>query len=106
MIIIGVDFHPGFSANLTSVDADTGEFQEKRVGHHRGSRDPSIVLLSQKVRVGTEASGHARWFERLLAELQIELWIGDAAGNPNPASAQAEDGSARRAADSETHAEG
>jgi transposase len=26
-----------------------------------------------------EASGHARWFERLLGELQIELWIGDAA---------------------------
>jgi transposase len=26
-----------------------------------------------------EASGHARWFERLLDELQIELWIGDAA---------------------------
>jgi transposase len=32
-----------------------------------------------KVRVGMEASGHARWFERLLAELQFELWIGDAA---------------------------
>jgi hypothetical protein len=26
-----------------------------------------------------EASGHARWFERLLGELQHELWIGDAA---------------------------
>jgi hypothetical protein len=26
-----------------------------------------------------EASGHARWFERLLAELKFELWIGDAA---------------------------
>ena len=26
-----------------------------------------------------EASGHARWFERLLAELRFELWIGDAA---------------------------
>ncbi len=25
------------------------------------------------------AGGHARWFERLLAELQFELWIGDAA---------------------------
>jgi transposase len=25
-----------------------------------------------------EASGHARWFERLLAELNIELWLGDA----------------------------
>jgi transposase len=31
------------------------------------------------VRVGMEASGHARWFERLVAELQFELWIGDAA---------------------------
>jgi hypothetical protein len=27
------------------------------------------------VRVGIEATGHARWFERLLAELQFELWI-------------------------------
>ena len=25
-----------------------------------------------------EASGHARWLERLLAELRFELWIGDA----------------------------
>jgi hypothetical protein len=25
-----------------------------------------------KVRVGMEASGHARWFERLLSELQCE----------------------------------
>jgi len=26
-----------------------------------------------------EASGHARWFERLISELRFELWIGDAA---------------------------
>ncbi len=26
-----------------------------------------------------EARGQARWFERLLAELNIELWIGDVA---------------------------
>ena len=31
------------------------------------------------VRVGTESSGHGRWFERLLHELGFELWIGDAA---------------------------
>ena len=31
------------------------------------------------MRVGMEASGHAPWFERLLAELEIELWLGDAA---------------------------
>jgi len=31
------------------------------------------------VRVGMESSGHSRWFERLLGELQFELWIGDRA---------------------------
>ena len=31
------------------------------------------------MRVGMEASGQARWFERLLAELKFELWIGNAA---------------------------
>ena len=38
-----------------------------------------LAARGKKVRVGMEASGHARWFERLLAELQFELWIGDAA---------------------------
>jgi hypothetical protein len=33
-----------------------------------------------------EASGHARWFERLVAVLQFELWIEDAA-DPHQASA-------------------
>jgi len=36
-------------------------------------------LRSVTLRLGMEARGHARWFERLLAELQVELWIGDAA---------------------------
>jgi transposase len=31
------------------------------------------------VRVGMEAAGYSRWFERLLAELGFELWIGDPA---------------------------
>jgi len=31
------------------------------------------------VRVGMEATGYSRWFERLLAELGIEVWIGNAA---------------------------
>ena len=31
------------------------------------------------MRVGMEATGYARWFERLLAELGIEVWMGDAA---------------------------
>ncbi len=31
------------------------------------------------MRVGMEATGYSRWFERLLAELDFELWIGDPA---------------------------
>jgi len=78
MIIIGVDFHPEFQ-QIASVDTDTGEFQEKRLGHREDAKQFYRALAGQKVRVGMEASGHARWFERLVAELQFELWIGDAA---------------------------
>jgi len=80
MIIIGVDFHPEFQ-QIASVDIDTGEFQEKRLTHREEAEKfyRALAGAGQKVRVGMEASGHARWFERLLAELQFELWIGDAA---------------------------
>src|SRR6202051_738133 len=78
MIIIGVDFHPEFQ-QIALVDTDTGEFQEKRLGHPEEAEKFYCALAGQKVRVGMEASGHARWFERLMSELQFELWIGDAA---------------------------
>jgi transposase len=80
MIIIGVDFHPEFQ-QIASVDTDSGEFQEKRLAHPEEAEQLYRDLAAQgkKVRVGMEASGHARWFERLLAELQLELWVGDAA---------------------------
>ena len=35
--------------------------------------------LGQPVRVGLEASGYSQWFEEMLEELGIELWVGDAA---------------------------
>jgi transposase len=80
MIIIGVDFHPEFQ-QVAAVDTDTGEFQEKRLAHREDAEKfyRGLATAGQKVRVGMEASGHARWFERLMAELQIELWVGDAA---------------------------
>jgi hypothetical protein len=37
-----------------------------------------------------KASGHAHWFERLLVELNFELWIG-ARRDPYEASAQVEE---------------
>jgi len=80
VIIIGCDYHPGFQ-QVAFVDTETGELQERRLQHREEAEKFYRELAAQgmKVRVGMEASGHARWFERLLAELQFELWIGDAA---------------------------
>ena len=80
MIIVGCDYHPGFQ-QIAFVDTDTGELQERRLQHREGAEKFYRDLAAQgmKVRIGMEASGHARWFERLLAELNFELWIGDAA---------------------------
>ena len=80
MIMIGVDFHPEFQ-QIASVDTDSGDLEERRL-HHPDEAEAfyrGLVSQGKAVRVGMEASGHARWFERLLAELQLELWIGDAA---------------------------
>jgi transposase len=80
MMIIGCDYHPGFQ-QIAFVDTDTGELQERRLQHREETEKFYQDLAAQgvKVRVGMEASGHARWFERLLAERNIDLWIGDAA---------------------------
>ena len=76
MIIIGCDYHPEFQ-QIASVDTDSGEFQEKRLAHPEEAEKfyRGLAVPGMKVRVGMEASGHARWFERLLAELQVESWI-------------------------------
>jgi transposase len=80
MIIIGCDYHPGFQ-QIAWVDTETGELQERRLVHREEAEKfyRDLGVRGAKVRVGMEASGHARWFERLLAELQFELWVGDAA---------------------------
>jgi transposase len=80
MIIIGIDYHPEFQ-QIALLDHDSGEFQEKRLSHPEEAAQfyRGLAAAGQKVRVGMEASGHARWFERLLAELGLELWVGDAA---------------------------
>jgi hypothetical protein len=53
--------------------------QEKRLAHREEAEKFYSSPAGQEVRVGMEASGHARWFERLLADLQFELRIEDAA---------------------------
>jgi transposase len=78
MLIIGCDFHPGFQ-QVAIFDNLTGEIKEKRLQHRAEAERFYRSLAGQEVRVGMEACGHYPWFERLLAELGFELWMGDAA---------------------------
>src|SRR6267378_2602065 len=81
MLIIGVDYPPSFQ-EIAFLDQDTGECGERRLNHGDGEAEKFYRDLQQKgvrVRVGMEATGYSRWFERLLSELSVEVWIGDAA---------------------------
>ena len=81
MIIIGIDYHPSFQ-EIAFMDQETGEYGEQQLNHGDGEAEKFYRELKQRgvsVRAGMEATGHARWFERLLAELGFELWIGDPA---------------------------
>jgi len=76
MLIIGCDYHPGFQ-QIAFVDTETGEGGERRLVH-REEPEQFYGELKQRrcaVRVGMEGSGHSRWFERLLRDLEFELWI-------------------------------
>ncbi len=78
MLIIGCDFHPGFQ-QVAIFDNRTGEIAEKRLQHRAEAEQFYRSLAGQQVRVGMEACGQYPWFERLLAELGMELRFGDAA---------------------------
>jgi transposase len=78
MWIIGCDYHPRFQ-QIAWANTETGEGGERRLEHPGEAERFYRWLAGQGVRVGMEASGHGRWFERLLAELGHELWIGDPA---------------------------
>jgi hypothetical protein len=78
MKIVGCDLHTRYQ-QIAMLEQETGEFIERRLEHESGEARAFYAALSGPVRVGIEATGHARWFERMLAELGHELWIGDAA---------------------------
>jgi transposase len=81
MLLIGVDYHPSFQT-IAFFDEETGECGEQELNHSEGQGERFYRGLQQRgirVRVGMEATGYSRWFERLLAELGIEIWMGDPA---------------------------
>jgi len=80
MLIIGCDYHPSMQ-QIAWVDTGNGDCGERRLTHCEESEQFYRELQKKgvSVRVGMEATGHSRWFHRLLGELNYELWVGDPA---------------------------
>jgi transposase len=78
MKIVGCDLHTRYQ-QIAMLDEETGELVERRLEHENGEACTFYASLQGPVRVGIEATGHTCWFERMLAELGQELWMGDAA---------------------------
>jgi transposase len=81
MFIIGCDFHSRFQ-QIAMLDPQTGEVIERRLEHENGEARKFYAGLPTPARVGMEATGCTQWFERMLAELGHQLWVGDAAEIP------------------------
>ena len=70
MKIVGCDLHTRYQ-QIAMLDTETGEPIERRVEHANGEAPGFYASLEGPVRVGIEATGHTRWFDRLLAELGL-----------------------------------
>ena len=78
MLIIGCDYHPSVQ-QIAWVDTETGETGERRLKHSDREAEGFYRELKEKgfsVRVGMEATGHARWFERLLGGCAERIPLG------------------------------
>ena len=78
MSIIGCDLHSRYQV-IAMVETETGEVTTRRLQHENGEARRFYAGLVKPSRIGIEATGYTQWFERLLAELGMELRMGDAA---------------------------
>jgi len=76
-MIIGCDFHPRFQ-QIALIDQETGEHGKRRLSHREEAEQFYCSLADRQVRVGMEATGSYRWFQRLLVSQGYELCLGDA----------------------------
>ena len=84
MMLIGVDYHPSFQTIACFME-ETGEYGEQELNHSDGQAEKFYRDLKQRgicVRVGMEATGYSRWFERLLAKGVVPRAPDDAARRP------------------------
>ena len=78
MSIIGCDLHSRYQV-IALVETETGEVVTHRLEHENGEARAFYATLPKPSLIGMEATGYTQWFERLVAELGHELWVGDPA---------------------------
>jgi transposase len=78
MLIIGCDLHSRYQV-IAILDTETGEIRTRRLEHEKGEAKAFYAGLAKPALIGIEATGYTQWFERMVAELGHELWMGDPA---------------------------
>jgi transposase len=61
------------------LEAETGEIVTRRLEHETGEAKKFYAGLEKPSLIGIEATGYTQWFERWVAELGHQLWVGDPA---------------------------
>jgi transposase len=77
MWIIGCDFHPSFQV-VAIFDNRREQIQVRRLSHRAEAEHFYRTQVPAGSVVGVEACGFTQWFEQLLSEVGLELWMGDA----------------------------
>ena len=75
MKIIGCDLHAR-QQTIAMLDTDTGELEEKTLGHEGETVREFYSALHGPILVGIEATGSMQWFLELMEELGIECRVG------------------------------
>ncbi|MGH9358821.1 MAG: IS110 family transposase [Terriglobia bacterium] len=78
MSIIGCDLHSRYSM-IARLEIQTGEVVTRRLKHESGEARAFYLSQPKPSLIGIEATGYTQWFERMVAELGHELWVGDSA---------------------------
>ena len=78
MSIIGCDLHSRYQV-IAMLETKTGEISTHRLEHEGGEAKRFYAGLEKPALIGIEATGYTQWFERLLADLGHQLWVGDPA---------------------------
>jgi len=78
MAIIGCDLHTRYQV-IAMLDTMTGEMTTRELEHENCAARKFYAELEKGSLIGIEATGYTQWFERLMAELGHELWVGDPA---------------------------